>query len=67
MENVQIRVREGCGGGLWDYAIWVNNKKTVLQYDSWYFAKSSAIRAAKAMAKRIGIPYDPEILKEHGC
>ena len=34
---------------------------------SYWERKSYAIKAAKAMAKRIGIKYDPEIIKEYGC
>ena len=29
--------------------------------------KKAATRNAKAMAKRIGIKYDPEIIRQHGC
>lgn len=67
MKNVRVRVRESCSGNRWDYAIWVGNKRTSLQYPNWYYSKGAAIRRAKAMAKRIGIKYDPEIIKQHGC
>ena len=67
MKNVRIKVRESCGGRLWDYAIRDGRGKKLLEYGDWYHSKSRAIKAAKAMAKRIGIKYDPEIIKQHGC
>lgn len=66
MKNARIRVRENCSGNLWDYAIWAGKRKC-LEYNDWYESKSSAVRAAKAMAKRIGIKNDPKIIKRRGC
>ncbi len=67
MKNVRVKVREGCSGTWWDYGIY--EKKTLLwiQPHVFYDYKGVAIRYAKAMAKRIGIKYDPEIIKLHGC
>ena len=65
MKNVRVRVLENCGGFWWWYAI-CKGKRQLFSHPG-YETKSRAIRAAKAMAKRIGIPYDPEIIKQHGC
>jgi hypothetical protein len=67
MKNVRVKVRNSCTGYLWDYAIYDARNRKCLQYCDWYSSKSKAVRAAKAMAKRIGIPYDKEIIKQHGC
>lgn len=71
MNKVRIRVIEDCSGHIWWFGICENRKElmTTPARDrgcSWY-RKGAAIRNAKAMAKRIGIPYDPEIIKQHGC
>jgi len=67
MKNARIRVKESCNGLLWDYAIYDARGRRLLGYHDWYKSKSKAVRGAQAMAKRIGIPYDPEIIKQHGC
>ena len=66
MKNVRIKVRNSCGGNLWSYVLYNGRRPTSLCTD-WYFSKNNTIRSAKAMAKRIGIKYDPEIIKQHGC
>lgn len=67
MKNVRVKVREGCAGIWWDIGIYEGRKKlfenTMLSWERKY----AAIRNAKTMAKRIGIKYDPEIIKQHGC
>ncbi len=65
MKNVRIKVVENCGGFWWWYAICQGRKQIWL--GNGYENKSGAKRAAKAMAKRIGIKFDPEIVKQHGC
>lgn len=67
MENVRIRVRASCEGTFWDYAIWFGKKNTRLEYGGWYRREATAVKAAKAMAKRLGIKYDPKIKKDRGC
>jgi len=75
MKNVRVKVTESCGGGQWRYGIYEGKKllmyntlhKSGRYLESWWLVKSAAIRNAKAMAKRIGIKYDPEIIKQHGC
>jgi len=67
MKNVRVKVRNSCTGDYWDFAIYDARNRKCLQHFAWYSSKSKAVRAAKAMAKRIGIPYDPEIIKQHGC
>ncbi len=64
MKNVRIKVRKNCSCDRWDYAIHDGKKRLSLEYPSWYTRKGDAIRAAKAMAKRIGIKFDPEIVKQ---
>ena len=69
MKNVRVRVIENCFGKAWWYGIFEGRKIIMKFYCSpfaWLY-KSAAIRNAKAMAKRIGIKYDPEIVKTHGC
>jgi len=66
MKNVRIKVRNSCGGNLWSYVIYAGRRPTRLCTD-WSLQKDYTIKAAKAMAKRIGIKYDPEIIKQHGC
>ncbi len=66
MKNVRIRVRQSCGGGLWDYGIF-EGRKSLFLISTYYGYEGVAIRCAKAMAKRIGIKYDPEIVKQKGC
>ena len=67
MKNVRVRVREDCKGIWWDFGIFKNKKLLLVNVDGYWGKKSAAIRNAKAMAKRIGIKYDPEIIKMHGC
>lgn len=67
MKNVRVRVRESCTNVWFDIAICEGEK--VLMYNpniSWRTVKG-ATRNAKAMAKRIGIPFDKKIIKQHGC
>ena len=65
MKNVRVKVVESCSGGYWWYSIYEGRKQLICQ--DGYSYKANAIKGAKAMAKRIGIPYDPEIMKQHGC
>lgn len=66
MKNLRIKVREGCFGDGWEFGIFVGKRLLLVNPEKIYRRKSAAIRAAKAMAKRIGIKYDSEITKEHG-
>ena len=75
MKNVRVKVGENCGGGYWWYGIYEGRNKlmdnctrsTEYGCSREWERKFYAIKAAKAMAKRIGIPCDPEIIKQHGC
>ena len=67
MKNVRIRIRESCGGSYWGVSIYEGNRQLMQGMWGCYDCKGSAIRNAKAMAKRIGIKYDLEIIKQHGC
>ena len=66
MKNVRVKVVENCTGNYWWFGIF-EGKKKIIYFTGGYERKANAIRYAKAMAKRIGIPYDPEIIKQHGC
>ena len=74
MKNIRVKVREFTCTGLYDYGIYEGKRllmrnalrKTGFR-DAVWASKVCAIKAAKAMAKRIGIPFDPEIIKQHGC
>ena len=73
MENVRIRVRESCAGCYWYVGIYDGKKHLAILvsggslYGTSYERKGNAIRAAEKLAKRLGIKYDPEIVKQHGC
>ena len=69
---VRVKVIEDCSGFSWWFGIYEGKKclmENVMRKNSSYCwaRKSYAIKAAKAMAKRIGIKYDSEIVKQHGC
>ena len=66
MKNVRVKVKEDCNGYWWDFGIFEGGKMLMCNSLSWRTEKA-AIRNAEAMAKRIGIKYDPEIIKLHGC
>lgn len=69
MKNVRIKVTKGCTGCYYFFGIYegrkilMENKRPPYSWDT----PKAAIRNAKAMAKRIGIKFDPEIVKQHGC
>ena len=65
MKNVRIRVIENCSGNHWWYAICDGKRQLLSSYASDH--KGNVIRGAKAISKRIGISYDPEIVKQKGC
>jgi hypothetical protein len=70
MKNVRVKVRESCSGAYFDFGIYEGRKfimRNNVGRQTYWNRKPAAIRNAKAMAKRIGIPYDPEIIKRHGC
>ena len=69
MKNVRVKVTKyTCYGG---YSIGIYEGKKLLMRKSgsnWEWKTvEGAIRNAKAMANRIGIKYDTEIVKLHGC
>ena len=66
MKNVRVRVVESCGGVIWWPAI-CKGKRRIFEQNRVYDYKYNAQRAAKSIAKQIGIKYDPEILKLHDC
>ncbi len=66
MKNVRVKVVyttcwDDYGCGIFD------GRKLLLDHTEVWQTKKAAIRNAKAMAKRISIKYDPEIIKMHGC
>jgi len=65
MKNVRVKVGLNCIG---DYHVGIfEGRKRLMYGDKSWSTKQAAVRNAKAMAKRIGIKYDPEIVKQHGC
>lgn len=66
MGNVRMKVKESCTGCWYNLGIFVGRKLLMSGTESWEI-KKAAIRNAKATAKRIGIPYGTEIIKQHGC
>lgn len=75
MKNVRVKVAKHCIGESWRYGIyegrkllmWNSSHRSGGYAEEYWWTKSVAIRNAKAMAKRIGIKYDPEIIRQHGC
>ena len=75
MKNVRIKLARNCVAKCWCYGIY-DGKKMLMENtphrssgysEVYWWQKSAAIRNAKAMAKRLGIKYDSEIIKLHGC
>ena len=66
MKNMRVKVRESCNGKWFDFGIYEGRKMLMVNKKLWQTSKV-ATRNAKPMAKRIGIPYSPEIIKQHGC
>ena len=67
MNTARVKVREDCKGIWWDFGIYEYKKLLLVNVGGFWGTKKAAIRNAKAMAKRIGILYDPEIIKQQGC
>jgi len=53
---------DGCS--TWSPAMF-DGKKNLGRFP--YNNKKAAIRRTKFLARIIGVPFDPEIIKEHGC
>ena len=72
MKNVRVKVTESCTGRSWRISIYDGKKELMLSagtgttFGIWE-RKHAAVRNANAMAKRIGIKFDPEIIKQKGC
>ena len=66
MKNIRVKVRRGCMGTWWDFGIF-EGRKHIMSIDGSWRTEKAAIRNAKAMAKHIEIPYDPEIINKPGC
>jgi len=72
MKNVKVKVTESCLGYHWWVSIYEGRKEIMRNAEindgvSMWLRKFAAIRNAKAIAKQIGVKYDPEIIKQHGC
>lgn len=68
MKNVRVKVRLSCATDFYDYGIYEGRKRLMRSGDDdWWRTEKAATRNAKAMAKYIGIKFDPEIIKQHGC
>lgn len=71
-KNITIKVLKACNGIYWTFNIYEGGKELMRNRPSnhssrFWEGKAAAICNAKAMAKRIGIKFDPEIIKQHGC
>jgi hypothetical protein len=66
MKNVRVKIGLSCYGQSYHVGIFEGKKRLMYGDPSWK-TKAAATRNAKTMAKRIGIKYDPEIIKQHGC
>jgi hypothetical protein len=66
MKNVRVKAGLNCNGTSYHVGIFEGRKRLMYGDQSWRL-EVTAIRNAKAMAKRIGIKFDPEIIKQHGC
>lgn len=67
MKNARVKVRNGCNGKWWDFGVFDGRKMLMVNENGLWQTEKVATRNAKAMAKRIGIKYDIEIIKQHGC
>jgi len=72
MKNLRVKVIESCTVRYYWFSICEGRKQLMMNTclnrgSSVWERKPAAIRNAKAMANRIGILYDTEIIKEHGC
>lgn len=67
MKKIRVRVVENCLGNLWWYAICEGRKQLMQNQFGGYERKGNAMRHAKAIANRIGILFDNEIIKLHRC
>lgn len=68
MKNVRVKVTESCLGYSFWFGVYEGRKELMTNTcgNTWRTIEG-ATRNAKAMAKRIGIKYDPEIIRQHGC
>ena len=72
MKDVRVKVRLHTCEDLYDYGIYEGKKRLMdnrqrRNGDWFWYSESAAIRAAKATAERIGIPYSDELIKVRGC
>lgn len=69
MKNVRIKVVWQSCYESYTFSIFEGRKTLFgLHTTKWQWStEEAAIRNAKAMAKRIGIPFSDEIIKQHGC
>lgn len=67
MKNIRVKVRKISCVKWYDFGIYEGRKKLLGAWPKDWQTENGAIKAAKAMAKRIGIPFDPEIVQQHGC
>lgn len=67
MKNLRVKVRYHTCLNEYDFAVFEGNERLLLYGSGYWKTEKAATRNAKAMAKRIGIPFDSEIVKQHGC
>ena len=66
---VRVKVRYHTCFYEYDYGIYAGGECILVPpgQSSFWKTEAAAIRNANAMAKKIGIKYDPEVIKQHGC
>ena len=67
MKDLRIKVRKFQFTSRYDFGIFVGHKILMVNDTKIWATLGVAIRNAKAMAKRIGIKYDSEIVKQYKC
>lgn len=63
MGNVKVKVRKSCNSAWYDIGVYEGKKLLLFNPDKSWRTEKAAIRNAKIIAKRIGIPYETEIIK----
>jgi hypothetical protein len=68
MAKARVRVRHEICWNYYDFGIYDGRAELfeLVRFKKWRTLEA-ATRNAKTMAKRIGIPFEPEIINKHGC
>lgn len=66
MRKVRVKVRRDCSGIWCDIGIYDGRSMIMINPTKSWRTEFAAIRNAKAMARRIGIPFEEGIMQQHG-